>query len=40
MEDLACTYFCMAPKERRKKGVASMLYTGTGYKVKIKSGHL
>ena len=26
----SCTYFCVAPMERRKKGVSDMLYTRTG----------
>ena len=30
----------MAPKERRKEGLTSMLYTGISYKVDIKRSHL
>jgi hypothetical protein len=36
----SCTYFCVAPMERRKKGVPSMLYTRDQFKVDIKRGHI
>jgi hypothetical protein len=36
----ACTYFWMPSKERRKKGVASMPFTGIIYNVDIKRSHL
>ena len=36
----SCTYFCVAPMERKKKGVSSMLYTRDQYKVDIKKSHL
>ena len=39
MEDLACTNFCKATKEKTKK-LNSMLFTGTRCKVSSKKRHL